>query len=1640
MMHKLSLIFLWLAIVVSAHGQQNNPNTWFNADQEWYQIAVKNDAVSLTAIRANHYDYIVYELDIADLITSGFPDNAVVESQLKLFLRGNEIPIEIERNTVGENLQQGDKIRFVGNRNTGKNEKWAYGSNGNDQANDYYSLYSDSTIYWLTWSGSPGKRYQTIQNASTGTYFAGFRDSVIKEIEATSYYPGYDTGAELSTFGESEGYYWYDGNLADEPIKNIIIEASIEDIVRVDSAIYIDSRVASQSIGIRSLSIDLLHAVNGSIAYHSIGNVTWSGKGGRIVSGSVSPVRLIDYTSLDLHFKLTNENTGASASNPHLFLFDWYKYSYYRGFTVNTNYKQFSFWKKPDGLSSIRFRNIALGSTVRVFQPNRQKIFTGIEEPDIESVSFFDDQSSSQNELYIAVKNNEYAQVHSIRKYSLPTTVLAASNEADVIILTRSVLKNHAQIYANYRASKSNVKTKVVLAEELWNLFGYGIRTPKAIQDFIHYARRTWQIPPESVFIIADASFQNRDSYIALHEIPSFGYPSSDVWYGMNQTSSTDWIPRVSVGRLTVKSTSEIIAYLSKVSQYESNRPEYESWQKRVTLLSGGLEATEREQLLQHNLKLGALASNSIIAADTVIIGKQSNQPLDESARGDLSEIINSGTFILQFYGHSSPDSWDLLTDNPDAYQNQGKSAIVLSLGCYSGLFTTASSRVISEQFVFAPNAAVAFIGGSGQGIPTALENYSEYFYRAIFNDTLPTLGEVDQLSRINMIRKFLNISTADLALIQNTNIIGDPSLQLAYPRKPDYRFDFDPYRIEPNPTNISDSTFNLVARVRNMGTLPTGSVDLSIVQNRPSLSPKNYSITVAPVKTVKEIPIAVKLDDADAGIHEFMLTIDSEQALTEYDEFNNRLQVEHQVFSTGADLIYPLNNSLHNSKTPLFVVSSPTIFNREIINIELDTLPDFTSPIANTSIQGTDLNVEWQPSIQLKHLKEYYWRAKVEREGEENWRRASFIVDTTITGTWWQQTQSQFENNRFSSSLIYDDQKEYSFNTVNLEIRTSTVSKSFADMTGTEYATFPASAFVNGEQMGRLKISFFMIVINGLTGEIRNGIDSQGIPRGTGYAIHGGLYRTPGDGLLSRTQFIQDLNNVRVGDYVIIRIRTHGLTSPVTEIFTGNTDPLVVALRSVGAFKATGGVDGTQTVQLTKTDGYILFGKKFRNQSEYDPSQVSEYIVKNGVMYADTVLSFNTSEGTMTSPLIGPVKSWKKIEGLGNRVSATGKIYVDVYGQASVSSNPVRLTTANPNGLLNSFSADLSVINTNDYPYVRLVARLENEDRKAPQFYQWKVQYEPMPELAIDPFSVQVNTDSLEEGYLYNLSINVQNLGLIDSDSVIVSFYDVYKPTNATVNPVLIKSEVVKGLESFRKVKVPPPITAKKLSVTIPTIDKQGNHSIQVRFTGNHNDQLTYNNFFSRDFYVEKDSIAPNVEVFFDNRFIAPITNPITDKTNPNLSFVSSKPVIDIYWKDSNPYLRINDSTDIEIRLFTTDPNNYVSYSYLSPEVEFKPASDSGTKNEAYVQFTPDFSAFSDTALTLQVYSRDKTGNVAEDKQDGYMVSFRVSNEGGISSFYPYPNPMSNFTNFAFELKGADVSGVEKLQLKIFTLTGRPV
>jgi hypothetical protein len=116
----------------------------------------------------------------------------------------------------------------------------------------------------------------------------------------------------------------------------------------------------------------------------------------------------------------------------------------------------------------------------------------------------------------------------------------------------------------------------VVLAdlEDVYDEFSFGVKSPKAIKDFLSFAKTKWRKSPRFVLLVGDASFDPKNYY-------GFGYwdfvPTKLIDTQYLETASDDWfvdsnddgLPEMAIGRLPVRTLEEAKILVSKTLTYE---------------------------------------------------------------------------------------------------------------------------------------------------------------------------------------------------------------------------------------------------------------------------------------------------------------------------------------------------------------------------------------------------------------------------------------------------------------------------------------------------------------------------------------------------------------------------------------------------------------------------------------------------------------------------------------------------------------------------------------------------------------------------------------------------------------------------------------------------------------------------------------------------------------------------------------------------------------------------------------------------------------------------------------------------------------------------------------------------------------
>src|SRR5690606_9759758 len=124
---------------------------------------------------------------------------------LQIFHRGVEQAILVEGEADGS-LDDNDYILFYGTKNDGTRDKQLY-VNPAAQPHNYYNLYSDTTVYFLTLGNSAGKR-MSVQNENAGGFPAV---NYHTEEKLTLFTNNYWKGREYSSDTYLSQYDWGEG-------------------------------------------------------------------------------------------------------------------------------------------------------------------------------------------------------------------------------------------------------------------------------------------------------------------------------------------------------------------------------------------------------------------------------------------------------------------------------------------------------------------------------------------------------------------------------------------------------------------------------------------------------------------------------------------------------------------------------------------------------------------------------------------------------------------------------------------------------------------------------------------------------------------------------------------------------------------------------------------------------------------------------------------------------------------------------------------------------------------------------------------------------------------------------------------------------------------------------------------------------------------------------------------------------------------------------------------------------------------------------------------------------------------------------------------------------------------------------------
>jgi hypothetical protein len=320
----------------------------------------------------------------------------------------------------------------------------------------------------------------------------------------------------------------------------------------------------------------------------------------------------------------------------------------------------------------------------------------------------------------------------------------------------------------------------VVDVQAIYDAWSDGQTDPRAIRNFLRYARNTWATPPIAVTLVGDGTAdplnyvrRNNTNFIPpflAHVDPYIGETACENCYAQldGDDPLSDPLPDVPLGRLPVKSVSELQSLITKIIAYETG-PIAPDWQSRELFVadnyreadgqidSAGDFALQSDVLAAH-LPQGVEARKLYYDPSPNRPNEPWREPDALRANQQTLKLFGEGAAIVTYIGHSSQFQW-AVTDlsvqpssllglyDSDALTNLGRPAIVRELTCLTAAFHTPafSGTTIDERLLLAPGGAVAIWGSTGKGVLHGHDLLAQGFDNALWhaNTPQPTIGQL---------------------------------------------------------------------------------------------------------------------------------------------------------------------------------------------------------------------------------------------------------------------------------------------------------------------------------------------------------------------------------------------------------------------------------------------------------------------------------------------------------------------------------------------------------------------------------------------------------------------------------------------------------------------------------------------------------------------------------------------------------------------------------------------------------------------------------------------------------------------------------------------------------------------------------
>ncbi len=648
----------------------------------------------------------------------------------------------------------------------------------NRTARHRQNIYTEEAYYFITVTNDNGKRIQPKSpiTASATTQIINFDDFTFYEKEEKNIL--------------SAGTQWFfneDLNIENTQNFRILFPNAVpnEEVkIRVRG---VSTSVVSTTLNVKANNLELYNLTFSSVNPSSLTKANTSERTASVVNSS----NVIDIS-------MTYNNNGNPSANTFL---DFIEIIGKKQLVADG--KQFSFrsFDQANTAGVVGFQIKNANNVFQIWDVTNSINPTNIVNENAASDFSFKDAAGILKE-YIVLNENDFYIPKTIENSKVENQNLHALKDINYIVITNFELSNQAQRLADYHQNNSNLTTKVVQLDDIYNEFSSGSKDITGIRDFIKNVYNTNSSADKKlkyVCFFGDASFDYKDRISGNNNIvpvklseSSFNLASSyvtDDFFVMLDDNEGNMVSSHTIdvvsSRIPVSTITQAKDVVDKILTYYS-KESIGDWRNTITLLADDIDEVGEEVLQQgvesiaDEIKVTKPIFNiNKIYADAYVQENASGGERYPQVNAAITNAIEKGTLVFDYFGHGGEDGFAseriLVKPQIQDFSNPNTLPLLITVTCDFSRFDN-PNRITAGELTLWNNS-----GGAASMITTTREvfisvgqSFNEDLIRVLleFNNEDLTIAEslVKVKNQFSNTQKFFIYS------------FGDPAMKLAVP------------------------------------------------------------------------------------------------------------------------------------------------------------------------------------------------------------------------------------------------------------------------------------------------------------------------------------------------------------------------------------------------------------------------------------------------------------------------------------------------------------------------------------------------------------------------------------------------------------------------------------------------------------------------------------------------------------------------------------------------------------------------------------------------------------------------------------------------------------------------------------------